>query len=66
MTGGSVTASDDYPSAEVSKNFSAMKNNENLDADAFDRLKAAQTPFELDKAKAIAKHVKWRIDRERS
>lgn len=37
--------------------------NEELDNMALDRLKSAQTPFELDKAQAIAAYVQWRIER---
>lgn len=30
-----------------------------LKEDVLDRLKSAQTPFELEKAKAIAQHIQW-------
>lgn len=38
--------------------------NQELDDMALDRLKSAGSPFELEKAQAIAAYVQWRIERD--
>jgi len=48
---------------EAMKSYHDRREREALVDMALDRLKSAGSPFELEKAQAIAAHVQWRIER---